>query len=579
MSENKKEKQSSDLKNEHKHFNLSLFYAENDAPSELMKDLARELRERGHSVKLKKSLEMDAVKELTQSAKDIAESAKEIAQYGMARLRGVIGAKPSISQDGFDEIGTKAKSNDNEAVIVSDVEYLADLHPSVMRIGLMAMTRLDKAWLPSGLDAMVIPHEAFLPYLSQVQWDPDRVFVGGFLADEALKRSDSAENLRKKFGIVKENGPVVLIMANSFSADQLPTLFIQLSLVKTPYQAIFYHAGDPAIAHKLRQLADRFSIQARMFGLVSPLGDYLGLAQLAIANNTSDELHTIEALGIPCVCIENPSAQPISEFLKHEGAAVIAPQLYQLSNQLRPLLADAELMAQLLEKAEKISTYASTKRVADAIEEALRRRPQIMDDPERVRYAESPQSGFEIIGTMQSSFSPIGAGEGEKQDEVATVAANELAPIISKPVLSTQLLPTLTRQSAKGVHAEMTQLILLEKALDKQLDVASDDVRKWELRLDLAKNQADEKLINQAQIALEAAKAQEIGLFKQKDQISKQKEQLKQVSAKGQKAVSSPTVYDDLLGTEVEDETEKKFQELQRQQQLQMLRDRMKRGY
>lgn len=562
------------MENENKEqgtFEITLFYSESDVSSELIKDLARELKERGHSVSLKKSIGLDAVKEFTKQAKEIADSAKEIAQFGIQRLREAIGTKTKSTEEGFDEIGS---AGNNDAIIVTDVEFLADLNPAVMRIGLMPQTKLDKTWLPHGLDAMVIPHEAFRAYLSKVEWDMERVFVGGFLALESAKRSDSAENLRTKFKVSPDNGPVLLVLANSFSSDQLPTLFIQLSLLKTPYQAIFYHAGEPAIANQLRQLADRFHIQARMFGLVSPLSDYLGLAHVAVATNTAQDLALIESLGIPCVCIENPGPQPLAEFLKHEGAALLAPQLYQLSKQLQPLLSDAEILAQVGAQAQHIASYASTKRCADAIEEALRKRPQIMTDPDRQRYAQNPQGGFEVIGSVPSL-----SGSAPQEQMATPQSNNDLQPIVAavrdNPILS----PTLSKQSGQSVHAELTQLILLEKALDKQLDAASDDVRKWELRLDLAKNRSDDKLTAQAQTALEAAKAQEIGLFQQKDQIARQKDQLKQVASKAPKPAAQGGGLADFLDAPEVDETEKKFQELQRQQQLQMLRDRMKRGY
>ena len=81
------------------------------------------------------------------------------------------------------------------------------------------------------------------------------------------------------------------------------------------------------------------------------------------------------------------------------------------------------------------------------------------------------------------------------------------------------LLPKLNNMSKQQITAEYTRLLLAEKGIDKALAAATDEVRQWEYRLDLARQNNREDLVASAIPRLDTAKQQEMLLLQQKDQI------------------------------------------------------------
>ena len=82
-----------------------------------------------------------------------------------------------------------------------------------------------------------------------------------------------------------------------------------------------------------------------------------------------------------------------------------------------------------------------------------------------------------------------------------------LAPQVTSPNMLT---PSLSFSSKKELEREYTKLIQAERSVNKALDAASDAVNQWELRLDLAKQNARDDLIASAVERLNAAKNEEM---------------------------------------------------------------------
>ena len=147
--------------------------------------------------------------------------------------------------------------------------------------------------------------------------------------------------------------------------------------------------------------------------------------------------------------------------------------------------------------------------------------------------------------------------------------------------------------SKKELESEYTNLILLERNIDKALTSASNDVRLWEERLDLARQNQRDDLVSSAISVLDNAKVQEMDLLKQKDQITAQKDLIRKtirtaqrqtkVSIPGRRVVDddddfdiSRVTEDDLFGpSEEERALEKQFEDLERNSAMAQLKERL----
>lgn len=622
MAESKKQKTS-----------IELVYMQEDARALELNPLANELRSRGYEVTLRRYAPLSGIAdEISRSAKDFTDGVRGVAETGMQKIRDAFepfmphgtkkgeeyvssskvaaSEKSEVSDDEspFASIGPEANSQASDRVIVSSsIEAIKDLGWESYRIGLMPHTVLDKTWQASQFDAMVIPHPSFRQYLEHIRWAPERIFEGGYLALKSEMPTASVSELRERFKLSSEDGSVVLVMASHFKPSELQTIMLQLSLLRTPYQAFFYHADDAMVSDVLRAHARRFNVNARMFGRLEPLTDYLAIADIAVIDNSDPGLLLLQNAGVPCIGIaaQFPSAR--LNFLIHSKAAQCISQSHQLAKALTHVLSEPNVLLELKAAASAIIEYASIERCADAIEQALAGRGSVMSDPKR-SYNQS--AGFEIIGNVntpvlleQPTFlTPTSIDTRsfdafeQRVDAMETVQRVQPLPVFpttefprnyeyarDRTTIPEEALgilsPSISSRSVKQLQQEYAQLLIVEKDIDRSLDAANDEVRKWELRLDLAKQHQNPALTTQAILQLDTAKNREIALYQQKDLIASQKAMLKQSARQAQwpNQSSRRLQDDDLFSLSPEDDDlEKQFQQLQRMQQIQALRDRLK---
>ncbi len=611
-------------------FQIDIRFDDASSDSAEIQALAASLEKRGHSVSVKRALTKGSlVRDFAKQARDfkdsaekdlrdIAENVRDVAETGMQKLKDIVEpyvqAKSSSQKDeksksndkksenAFDDIGPSAASsnasdstnNDNRALIVTSPDALLDTPWDAMRIGLMTKTELNATWQPSTLDAMVIPHSSFRPYLEFIHWDPKRIFEGGYLALTKTCPSLSHEDAQKRFNLDRNNGPVLLVMASEF--DDLQSLIIQLSLIKIPMQLFFYHAGDAYKADQLRLLAQKFSVSARMFGRVDPLPDYIAMADLAIIHANDKNAQLLENAGVPTVFVLNQQTPALATFLAHENAAAISPSIIKLSNVLASIIPDNAKLDLMRQIAQNISALANIERCADAIEAALAKKSEIAPD---TKSRSVTADGFETIGNFNNqpveqtfitpqSIAPQATAPTQyiQPQPVAqpmlTPQNERIEPQITNPAPAAFLTPSLSARSKTEISEEYTKLTIAERSIDKSLDDISAEVRKWEQRLDLARQNNRDDLINIAQANLKTAQAQEMSLFQQKDQILQQKSVLKQSFKLASPSLQEPrsniaAMLDAELNSPSKEEleTEKAFLEMQKNDALARLKKDM----
>lgn len=573
-----------------------------------LKALAEALQSRGHEVTVRQTGAQGIVSEFVRSAKDLnlktlAGNVRDAAESGVQKIiQGVITqvSKPAVEENppaaqesagaapAFDDIGPAATENPPSggaprALLATSPACLKDAPWNEMRIGLMAATQLDQAWQPGQLDAMVIPHPAFRSYLESIHWLPDRIFEGGYPVAASEMPTLSHEDAKARFHLKYEDGPVVVVMATGFSPDEMQALVVQLSLVRAHFQLFFCHGGDARKAESLRALAMRYNVRARMFGHVDHLPDYMAMADLAVAHAGDSNLGVLENAGAPMLIVERYSASAFVDFLVHEKSAVITPQLHSLSSALAGILSGDNL-APMRAAADAIAQYASVTRCADAVEAALRARSAIVPEPEKRIAADD---GFEVIGQpfdISAAFAPESVHDAAmirpkfKENTAGGLfqtfesgAGGSEFPSSAQNMVR----PRLPQKTLKQLRDDYAQLILADKSLDKSLAQTREDVRTWELRLDLARQNARDDLAEVATVKLADAKNAERSLMVQKNDIAKQKASLRQMAQENPNEPAGGFGDDDMPEKNDGSSLEAQFRQLQNDEALRELRRKL----
>lgn len=618
-------------------FQIEIRYDESSAETAEIQALAEILQSRGHEVSTRKtgSSAVEFVRDLAKSARDLrgmAENFRDAAESGMQMIRGIaesFAARPSDNHksqetandsaknndSGFDDIGPSAnKNNDDEkkstdksdvnrAVIVTNPNQL-DAGCDAMRIGFLPKTALDGQWQPMNLDAIVIPHKAFRPYLESIHWEPGRIFEGGYLALKKDCPNMTHNDAMAHFKLNPANGPVLLIMADGFDISEIQTLVIQLSLIKLPMQVFFYHGGNTAKAAELRTQAQKYAVNARMFGHVECLPDYLAMSDIAVCRSDDLNGQRLQNAAVPTVYVVHREAPARLNFLAHENAAILAQQLLKLSAALAQPIADVNYRTPLKNAADNIAKLASIELCADAIEAALAKKKELV--PENSRHLVD-DAGFETIGSIPNVFNQPAATPAQPAEVIIPQTIVSIpqtvvnipqqttflqppssapsTPAVTTPASSSFpppapfLTPGLGSRSREELHSDYTKLLMAEKNLDKSLSTASADVKLWEQRLDLARNNNRDDLVTEAIMHLQNAQNQEMQLYQQKDQIQQQKSIIKQSARliRGDNPANAFKFTDqaeaELFGpTSEEQATEKEFQKLEKDIKLQQMK-------
>ena len=610
-------------------FHIEIRYDESSAGTAEIQALAEILQRRGHVVSTRKTggSAVEFVRDLAKSARDIkgmAENFREAAESGMQMIRGIAESfalrpsdKPQESAankpaEGFDDIGpaksditekSESKEDDNRAVIVTNPNQI-DASCDALRIGFLPKTALDGQWQPMNLDAIVTPHKAFRPYLESIHWDAGRIFEGGYLALKKDCPNMSHEDAMTHFKLNAANGPVLLVMASGFDISELQTLIIQLSLIKLPMQIFFYHAGDNAKAAELRAQAQKYGVNARMFGHVECLPDYLAMADIAVCRSDDPNGQLLQNAAVPTVYAVHREAPARLNFLAHENAAILVPQLLRLSAALATPIADVNYRAPYKNAADNIAKLASIELCADAIEAALAKKKELAPQPARHLVDDA---GFETIGNIPNAFpqptvAPAQPNEVVIPQTVVSIPqtvvsmpqqtaflqppapAPTVVPVAPAPGTfpppAPFLTPGLGSRSREELHSDYAKLLMAEKNLDKSLATASADVKLWEQRLDLARTNNREDLVADATAHLQTAQNQEMQLYQQKDQIQQQKSILKQSARliRGDSPSSAFNFADpteaELFGPSTEEQAnEKEYKKLENENALKKLKE------
>ncbi len=518
----------------------------------------------------------------TDNARDIAATAKDLAAVGVQRLveglNDILSAEQNRqnSKDGAPETLTP-KADDFDAYIYCSSSGLSHITPTnaqTLRIGLIATPALACEWQNTDFDAMCVAHPTMMPYLASEGFEQAQLFDGAYVIDDAWHHQASKEELKQQLGVDGKKGPTILIMADGMPSRELQTIFIQLGLITQPIQPIFYHGDVEETASRLRSLAKRSGIAARMLGKLDRLGDYVGVADLVVVKNTHRLFAEVLSLGQPLLCLEDEASNALSDFVVRQKAGIHIPRVVELARAINRLLADVERFVEMTEAATQLAGWASTQRCADTLKRILEADTSLLELSHRLHEVVDMRrgGGFEIIGESK-------AHERRKNNEKASHVTPFVEPLKTRvrtdEVVSAVLKPTVEPKTFDEIHQEYTQLVLLDRAIDRELASITQKVRDYELYL--SNGDGDENRKDEAAEALEKSRRLEMSLYEKRENIKQQKLRLKALSARYEK-VSSDPFDDDIFDVahQTASSIEQEIEQLKRQNALNELKDRMK---
>lgn len=413
-----------------------------------------------------------------------------------------------------------------------------------LQVGVFPDYNLSADWLKSGLQAFVVPHDSFRDKLTSRGVLPERIVVAGPPIQARFEPKIDRDAVRAQFAFQPDE-KIILVRADGIDAAWLEKVVFQGTLVTSKTRFIFHHNGDAGTASTLRRAAQQFGLRALMFGNVPDLERYVAAADLVIAASREPLVAEIVALDRPILFVgEESGGADQLEFLKQQGAARHVQDLLRLGTEIDAYLVEDALRAST-KAAEILSATHGSKDVAEALLVALQKRhewmvpvpPATQDGPKDAPTNQQPAndaSPFEEIGTSnqqpeKSDFTGIGMAEARDQ---------------------------------------LARLILDEREIERRLDESTKQQERWRSRLNLAREWNEDDLAAEAESILRGHRTEADRLATELQKIREQKLRLK-AAAHGKST--------DPASADAPPEVENRFRKMEMDNDLQGLKDRIRR--
>jgi hypothetical protein len=407
------------------------------------------------------------------------------------------------------------------------LESLAGIR--TLQVGIVPDFNLSADWINSSLQAFLVPTDEHRERLVANGFLSDRILVAAPAIQAGFAGEVDRTASREQFGFDAEK--VVLVRAEGFSPPILEKLVFQATLVDTDARFVFHHNGDSASAAALRRAAERYGLPAAMFGKVVDLERFVAASDLVLAATSEPYVAEILAQARPLLLVgaeEQGAAQ--AEFLSEAGAARHVVDVLRLGSEIERAL-DDETLSESTEAAEALGARDGSAQVARALATAVEHSDEWLsvpaggappdgtpsaapgdgepDDDQDDETKKERKGPFESIGTGRSKAGTTG---GEQGDEGAK-ARHE---------------PNYTGLSAAEAKDQLAELILMERALERELAESQKQQERWRNRLELAREWNEQDLADEAKDMLrgylgdaETVEADLVDVRRQKDKLKR----------------------------------------------------------
>ena len=338
-------------------------------------------------------------------------------------------------------------------------------------VGVVSSLWLDPAWARTAVDRLAVIDEA-QGEAAMDQGLPAECLVpcgmtvcGGFSSIQP----DDKEPLRKSFNL-PPGRPVVLVVTDGMSSDQLTGALLQLGMVAEKATVMFDVARDDEAADLLRRRASLYGIKARMFGKVEEAGQLWAASDVVVARPLVYVEQRVIPNRLPLICFhpQGEAEEQAARCYRDQGVGAMVTH---------PATLAAEVEMQLQ---------------ADALEESRGRMRQMsrvkaVDDVARL-VAQVRANAEQILGETRTS------PEEERPGEAA-----EAAP--KKPQGPLEIIgeePDDEDEHGAAGLGTLADLEAAEAEAGRQVVRHQDEANRWSQRAELARGSGDDELVTMA---------------------------------------------------------------------------------
>ncbi len=404
-------------------------------------------------------------------------------------------------------------------------------------VGLISDLGPADAWVGARADAWIAADEALLVDFRGGELADAALQVAGPPLDASFGAARDRDALRAEFGV--DDDFVVLLDASTMAAPLIDRAVFQLSVVRSPFKALFYYGRNPEAADVLRQSAKAHGLRGNMFGPSPDFADYAATADVVIIGASNPHLAGYLALHRPLIGIDPQVADSIAA---GRGAAFVAQDVAELGAVIEEV-ASAGVSKGHQQAALELAHPGGNREVAAAVAVILANRHRL-----RISRAEAPRSSPSAAPRPGSRFEEIGG-----DDPVAV----EPAPM-----------------SRAAAREQLAALIVEERKIEKEISGLVKERDRWFGRLQLAEEEKDAELAGIARERVDAV-AQRLaqcnerrdGVLRQKDLIRRRA--VRPGSSKGQ---AEPSTYGPAADVEA------RFREMEMRRDMNRLRRRAEGG-
>lgn len=547
-------------------------------------DVADKLEKRGHKVEV-----VTMTEALGTMARDVFTGSAERVLRG---LRVVLQGSPSDE----DLVGAVRRDKPDVLVItnprhtraLSVLEGLAKT--SMLQVGVLPDYNLSQAWLKSGLEAFIVPHEEQAERLERATHLPgERIAIAGPAIEAGFARELDRGEIRREFGF-SQSEKIVMVRAEALDVSTLEKVVFQAKLVEGQVRYIFHHNGDGTAASTLRRAASEYGLQAVMFGRVEELEKYLAMADMVLTVAHDPYMPEVAALGLPVMMVgEVQEAAEQAEFLERHHMGRLVTDVLRLGSELERFLRD-DVLEKYKESSASIGLQGGSDEVADALLDLLERskRWQATSSHTQGAPTANDQGGSKgEDGGASSPFENIGGGGGASSSSSPTshqgnarggYAGSSSASSSSSNAPTSTGYAGISRAEAKE---QLAQLILSEREIERRLTDLQKEQERWRSRLDLARQWNEEDLASEAEGVLRGYLEEAKPLQQELDGIRNQKAKLKAAAQGGSQARG-----DQQAGGDADPERqnrlsqlEQRFRKMEEDRDLDDLKDRIGREF
>jgi hypothetical protein len=418
-----------------------------------------------------------------------------------------------------------------------------------VQIGVLPDFGLESAWLHGDIRQFVVPHRDIKARLLTHGFKAGDISIGGPpLSPDFIESEQTRKDARRELGIGEEVD-LVLVRADGFPEYLIDSIVFQLTLLDEDVQVVFDHQGDRAVARKLRSAADKNGLSASMFGGVGNLPTYYSAADLAVVS--PEERYIPELLYADCslffVASEGDLPQQVN-FLEQQEVARHVSQLRLVGGRLQSFI-DGEMGQPGAVRERLFAEPDPNEFVAEKLQSLIQSDFDRLLPEDSTEHSEtdSDEAGFEAIGKSERG-----------------------SPSQSQ---STRQNPS---QSKADLKDALSELILLEKDLESEIEQLEKRRARWEERIELAASWEESKLASEAEAALEEIE----------DKLSSRRDHLERVrrrKADIKESSQSTGVSESGVSSKKREpsqshrDTEQQFRDMELEEELEALKDRIDR--